>query len=60
MGRLFRILLSLYPKSFRSIHCIANHSFEGARFHAAEEDRARARLLMLQTSSCRSAMEGEM
>jgi hypothetical protein len=33
------------------IECIANHRFEGARFHAREEERARERLSLLQHSS---------
>ena len=37
----------------QTIHCIANHKFAGARFHAAEEDRARSTLLALQTSGRR-------
>jgi hypothetical protein len=44
----------------QTVHCIANHGFEGARFHAAEEDRARARLLALQASSGGSAIRNEM
>ena len=35
----------------QTVDCIANHRFEGARIHAAEEDQARARLLVLQASS---------
>lgn len=34
----------------RTIECIASHRFEGARFHAREEDRARTRLRELQQS----------
>ena len=44
----------------QTVHCIANHRFEGVRFHAAEEDRARARLLVLQASSRRNAIGREM
>ena len=32
----------------QTIDCIANHRFTGARFHAAEEDRARERLRVLR------------
>jgi hypothetical protein len=42
----------------QTVDCIANHRFEGARIHAAEEDRARARLLVLQASIHRQANEG--
>ncbi len=35
----------------QTIDCIANHRFAGARFHAAEEDRARERLRALRAFS---------
>jgi hypothetical protein len=35
----------------QTIDCIAHHKFEGARFHAREEERARQRLSMLRDSS---------
>lgn len=34
--------------ALQAIDCIATHKFEGARFHAAEEERIRARLRMLR------------
>lgn len=44
----------------QTIDCIANHRFEGARFHAAEEDRARGRLRSLQASRRPGTSGGEM
>jgi hypothetical protein len=35
----------------QTVDCIAHHRFEGARFHAREEARARERLSTLQHSS---------
>lgn len=35
----------------QAVDCIAHHKFEGARFHAREEERARERLNALQRPS---------
>ncbi len=44
----------------QTVDCIANHRFEGARFHAFEEDRARERLRLLHALSRAGANGGEL
>lgn len=39
----------------KTIDCIANHKFEGARLHAREEERARAQLMKLRLSKLQNS-----